>query len=234
MRDFLAFLLASTLALAGAAAAADQKAPRRGRPSPEADAAAEVLPCVLLVEARVRGDWGKRTVRAAGLVVDERGHAITCLHVVDGATDVAVKLPGRDEALRARVAAEIPPQDLAVLSFDVPEGVGLSVPRLGRSAPLREGETVLALGNPFGLGRSVTRGVVSAAGRTIWLGEKRRLENTIQHDAATNPGNSGGPLINMDGEVVGINAAVRDPGQGVAFAVGSDAVRSALAGLWGG
>ena len=162
----------------------------------------------------------------SGVIVDENGYILTNNHVIQGASEVRVGLrDGRQ--FPARIVGTDPETDLAVLQT---AGGELPVARLGDSDRLRVGDVVMAIGNPFGVGQTVTMGIVSATGRDQ-LG-LASIENFIQTDAAINPGNSGGALINTRGEVVGINTAIysRSGGsQGIGFAIPVHIARTVLA-----
>jgi serine protease Do len=164
----------------------------------------------------------KQEALGSGFVVDKSGIILTNNHVVAGADEVVVKLADNRE-LRARVLGSDPPTDVAVVRLDKPPG-DLQAVSLGDSDRVRVGDYVLAIGNPLGLGQTVTMGIVSAKNRV--LGEKlgdydQRYEDFIQTDAAINQGNSGGPLFNFKGEVIGINSAIINPGvaMNVGFAI---------------
>ncbi len=152
----------------------------------------------------------------SGVIISERGYILTNNHVVEGADEIEVAL--RDgRTTRARIVGTDPDTDLAVLQVDLSP---LPAITLGDSEALRVGDVVLAIGNPFGVGQTVTSGIVSATGRTQ-LGINT-FENFIQTDAAINPGNSGGALVTADGRLVGINTAIfsRSGGsQGIGFAI---------------
>ncbi|HET7316961.1 MAG TPA: trypsin-like peptidase domain-containing protein [Sphingomicrobium sp.] len=161
----------------------------------------------------------------SGVIVDaKRGLVITNFHVVEKATATAVGLhDGRQ--LPAQVVAVAPEVDLAVLRIDAKDLPSLP---LGDSTKLSVGDYVLAIGNPFGLGQTVTAGIVSATKRSLGQNDDRTF---IQTDAAINPGNSGGPLIDSDGKVIGINSALISPGGGnvgIGFAIPSNVVRKVL------
>ncbi|HYR71351.1 MAG TPA: DegQ family serine endoprotease [Candidatus Acidoferrum sp.] len=145
----------------------------------------------------------RRTVRSmgSGFLINPAGYIVTNNHVVEGATDIRVKIDDGRE-LAAKVVGRDPKTDLALLKV---EATGLPVIPLGDSTQLQVGEPVMAIGNPFGLERTVTTGIVSATGRVIGQGP---YDDFIQTDASINPGNSGGPLINTRGQAVGINAAI--------------------------
>ncbi len=150
----------------------------------------------------------------SGVIIDRRGHVLTNFHVVKGGDAVTVRLSNKRE-FRGRITGSDPKTDLAVVSFE-PDGELTTAP-LGNSDALRVGEWAIAIGNPFGLDQTVTVGVISATGRAdVGIAS---YENFIQTDASINPGNSGGPLVNLRGEVVGINTAIVASGQGIGFAI---------------
>ncbi|HEX2254878.1 MAG TPA: Do family serine endopeptidase [Thermoanaerobaculia bacterium] len=154
----------------------------------------------------------------SGFILDREGHVITNHHVVADAERILVRLlDGRE--LEAEVVGSDENSDVAVIRVD-PEG-GLPTAELGHSDPLQVGDWVLALGSPLGLDFTVTAGIVSARGRQI-SGRQLALESFIQTDAAINRGNSGGPLVGLDGRVVGINTAILGPGIGYGFAIPID------------
>src|SRR5215831_17148146 len=164
----------------------------------------------------------KQEALGSGFIVDRSGIVLTNNHVVAGADEVIVRLPD-NRHFAARVLGSDPPTDVAVVRIDKPPG-DLQTVNLGDSDRVRVGDYVLAIGNPLGLGQTVTMGIVSAKNRVI--GEKLgdmdpRYEDFIQTDAAINQGNSGGPLFNFRGEVIGINAAIINPGvaMNVGFAI---------------
>jgi len=150
----------------------------------------------------------------SGVIIDRRGYVLTNFHVVKGADAVTVRLSNKREH-RGRIVGSDPKTDLAVVRFE-PDGELTTAP-LGNSDALRVGEWAIAIGNPFGLDQTVTVGVVSATGRAdVGIAS---YENFIQTDASINPGNSGGPLVNLRGEVIGINTAIVATGQGIGFAI---------------
>jgi len=158
----------------------------------------------------------------SGFLVDGVGHVITNAHVVEDADSVRVKLSD-DREFDAKVKGRDPRLDLAVLEL-----VGardLPAVSLGSSQELRVGEYVVAIGNPFGLGNTVTMGIVSAKSRSIGAGP---YDDFVQTDASINPGNSGGPLFNLRGQVVGINTAINPQGRGIGFAIQVDALKDIL------
>jgi serine protease Do len=165
----------------------------------------------------------KQQALGSGFLIDGQGHVVTNAHVIDDADVVKVKLAD-DREYRADVVGKDERLDVALLKLQEPPH-DLPVAALGASEGLRVGEYVVAIGNPFGLGNTVTMGIVSAKGRTIGAGP---YDDFIQTDASINPGNSGGPLFNLRGQVVGINTAINPQGKGIGFAIPIDAVRDVL------
>ncbi len=151
----------------------------------------------------------------SGVIVDPRGYILTNNHVVENAGPVEVRLSD-DRKFPASIVGRDPKTDLAVLKIDAPAG-SLPVATLGDSDKLRAGQWAIAIGNPFGLDRTVTIGHISATGRTH-VGVAT-YEAFIQTDASINPGNSGGPLLNIEGKVIGINTAIVSSGQGIGFSI---------------
>jgi serine protease Do len=167
----------------------------------------------------------RRDGLGTGFIIDKNGYIITNNHVVEDADKIKVKLKDERE-FDAKVVGRDPHTDLALIKIDVKGD--LPVANLGRSADLKVGEWVVAIGSPFGLEQTVTAGIVSAKGRAIGSGP---YDNFIQTDASINPGNSGGPLVNMNGEVVGINTAIIAHGQGIGFAIPIDMATQIVAEL---
>ncbi|MFN2183393.1 MAG: S1C family serine protease [Anaerolineae bacterium] len=162
----------------------------------------------------------------SGIIYDQEGHVITNYHVIEDATELLVTLPD-ETTVEAQVVGADPANDLAVLQIDVAPELLHPVP-LGQSSDLRVGQFVIAIGNPFGFERTLTVGVVSALGRVIESPDERFIGEIIQTDAAINPGNSGGPLLDLSGQVIGVNTAIFSPSQasaGIGFAVPVDTVR---------
>ena len=165
----------------------------------------------------------------SGVIVREDGYILTNQHVIDGAEDIRVELSDR-RSLKARIVGSDAPSDLAVLKVDT---AGLPAMRLGNSDQVRVGDVVLALGNPMGVGQTVTLGIVSAKGRATGLGDGS-FEDFLQTDAPINQGNSGGPLVNTRGELVGINSQILSPSGGnigIGFAIPANMARSVMEAL---
>ncbi|MCS7233336.1 MAG: DegQ family serine endoprotease [Synergistetes bacterium] len=152
--------------------------------------------------------------KGSGFIISEDGYILTNNHVVQNADEIIVTLAD-NRKFNAKVVGTDPTVDLAVIKIDAK---GLPSLPLGDSDKVEVGEWVVAIGNPFGLSHTVTVGVISAKGRTITAGD-RSFENFLQTDAAINPGNSGGPLLNLNGEVIGINTAIIPYAQGIGFAI---------------
>jgi S1-C subfamily serine protease len=195
-----------------------------------AGAAEAISGCVVNIDVRVRpqvsgiAGWfpaPELMGAASGIVYSSDGHILTNSHVVMGATGIEVTLiDGR--RMDAEVVGGDLDTDLAVIKVDAK---GLSAARFGDSRALRAGQLVVAVGNPLGLQTTVTAGVVSAVGRSLRGETGHLIEDMIQTDAALNPGSSGGPLVNVAGEVVGVNTAVVAPAQGICFAIPSVTAR---------
>lgn len=154
-----------------------------------------------------------------GIVIDPRGYIVTNFHVVDGVKRVQVSTSD-GSTLIARLVANDPATDLAVIKIESPQA--MQTMTIGTSSDLMTGEEVIAIGNAYGYEHTVTRGIVSALHRIVEVGEGQEYKDLIQTDASINPGNSGGPLLNIDGDMIGINVAVRVGAQGIGFAVPID------------
>ncbi len=159
----------------------------------------------------------------SGFLIDAEGHIITNNHVVEGSDKIKVKLVGGRE-YQATIKGRDPKTDIALIQIaNPPKDLPFLV--LGDSEAIRVGDWVLAVGNPFGLSHTVTQGIISAKGRVIGAGP---YDNFLQTDASINPGNSGGPLLNLQGEVVGINTAILASGQGIGFATPSSLAKTVI------
>ena len=168
----------------------------------------------------------KRRSLGSGFIIHESGLIVTNNHVVARADEIKVVLSD-DESFQASVVGRDPKTDIALIKID-PGKYKLKTVPLGESGKMRVGDMVVAIGNPFGLDNTLTTGVISAKGRAINLGN---YDDFIQTDASINPGNSGGPLLNLHGEVIGINTAINAAGQGIGFAIPIDMAKNILAQL---
>ncbi|MCC6420838.1 MAG: trypsin-like peptidase domain-containing protein, partial [Gemmataceae bacterium] len=240
----LLLLLPATLCLilvSRPAVPAQEPAPLMEAPGRDAHARflARRTPIVALVE-RVKGAvvniHSERTVRApgsaealasapaqsringmgTGLVIDPRGYIVTNHHVVEDVNVIRVRLAD-GSSVSAIVLARSHENDLALLKIDVK--TALPTMPLGTAQDLMVGETVVAVGNPYGYEHTVSQGIVSAIKRDVSLNKEMSYKALIQTDASINPGNSGGPLLNIHGELIGINVAIRAGAQGIGFAI---------------
>ncbi len=178
------------------------------------------------------GQSQKGTATGSGFLIDDQGHMVTNNHVIDGASNITVALGADETSYPAEVVGTDPSTDLAVLKVDAPSS-DMHPLSLGDSTKVQVGDPVVAIGNPFGLDRTVTTGIVSALQREIQSTNQYSISNVIQTDAAINPGNSGGPLINAAGEVIGVNSQIATGGSGggnvgIGFAVPSNTVKDVV------
>ena len=160
----------------------------------------------------------------SGSIIDDKGHILTNVHVIQNATQIYVSLHDGAQ-YEAKIVGYDLDSDLAVLKIDPPKGVILKTIEFGDSRKLKVGQKVIAIGNPFGMERTMTTGIVSGLGRPIQNSNKRIIRNMIQTDTAINPGNSGGPLLDTSGKMIGINTMILSSSgssAGVGFAVSSE------------
>jgi S1-C subfamily serine protease len=243
----LALFLATSFAGTGLAAPAEADVRRDA----VVEAVEQVLPSVVNIGTRTRlerrgwyYDWWRdnwapfsqelppQESAGSGLIIDEAGYVLTNSHVVDGVTEIWVSL--EDEILQADIVGIDPNKDIALLKLRAKPGQRFTAAKFAKDDDLLLGETVLALGNPFGLGGSVSRGILSSKPRRELpeRGSRLQLPDWLQTDASINPGNSGGPLINLHGEVIGLNVAILREGQGIGFAIPIKRVSEALAEIY--
>ena len=200
----------------------------------------KAAPGVVSVKTHVRTGGGgdlftpqqEGVASGTGVVVDKRGFIVTNAHVVENNEGQPVVQFNDEKSVSARIVGRDPSIDIAVLKVD-PKGLDLKPLPLGDSSKLEVGDTVVAIGSPFGLDQTVTTGIVSALQRQIQAPNNFQISNVIQTDAAINPGNSGGPLLDANGEVVGINSQIATSGGsqgnvGIGFAVPIDKVKEVL------
>ncbi len=182
------------------------------------------------------GDESQGTATGSGFVVDREGTILTNAHVVEGADSVTVRFDEKGDRIDAKVRGRDPSTDLAVLKIDPAQVDGLQPLPLGDSNDVRVGDPTIAIGNPFGLARTVTTGIVSAKQRQIEAPNGFQISNVIQTDASINPGNSGGPLLDAAGRVIGINSQIAtgsggSGSVGIGFAVPVDTAKKLLPSL---
>ena len=175
-----------------------------------------------------RGESQNVNGMGTGVIIDERGYILTNHHVVEGVKRIEITMADKEEYVASRVAHD-PTTDLAIIKINVSHK--LPVIAVGSSSDLMIGEDVVAVGNAYGYEHTVTRGVISALERTVQVSDTQSYKDLIQTDASINPGNSGGPLLNIDGEMIGINVAVRQGAQGIGFAIPVDMAMNVAADL---
>jgi S1-C subfamily serine protease len=178
-----------------------------------------------VVHVRVRGNRTGQLGSGSGTIIAPDGIVLTNNHVVDGVA--AIELAMNDgRHVPARILGRDPDTDIAVLRAETTDR--LPAARIGNSKKVRQGQVAIAIGNPFGFESTVTAGIVSAVGRSLRAQNGRLIGDVIQTDAALNPGNSGGPLVNSRGEVIGVNTAVIMGAQGICFSVASNTAQHVL------
>jgi len=248
----LSLWAAVAAAIATSARAEDPEGPPAERRTPVVRAVERAAPCVVNLSTKqvrtvrpfpyfdlpdvFRREFGdlfrpRRYVSGSlgsGAIISPRGYIVTNAHVVDQADEIIVTLADESQH-KAKLVSADPEADLAIIKIETDKPLK-AIP-LGTSSDLMIGETVIAVGNPFGYQHTVTTGVVSALERTLEPATGLKYEGLIQTDAPINPGNSGGPLLNIRGEMIGINSAIRADAQGLGFAIPVDKVREIMIGL---
>jgi serine protease Do len=214
------FVAAVVAALSGAGTEVQAQYSRR---TPIVEAVYKTKASIVTIKVEKRGHSEKLT--GTGVIVDDRGYVVSNCHVVGSAGRVYVGLDDGSE-LPAQVVTADEHHDLAILH--VRSDRRLPALPLGPGSDLLVGETVIAVGHPYGYTNTVSTGIVSAVGREITMPNGEVLTNLIQTNASINPGNSGGPLLNINGELIGINVALREGAQGIAFAINAETVKQVL------
>ena len=238
-----AALSVSAVFMAAGAFDADEASAPRAAASPSAPAGEPVATVfrrarsgVVLVEARRPGtplSFGRPSredgvATGTGFLVDESGHIVTNDHVAAGGRVVTVQAGPRTRRVRARIVGRDPSTDLALLRVDPREAPELAPLPLGDSDDVHVGDTAIAVGNPYGLQRTLTVGVVSSIDRSIDAPDGFPIDGAVQTDAAINPGNSGGPLLDSSGRVIGVLAQSESGSTGIAYAVPVDTLRRVI------
>jgi serine protease Do len=219
--------LAATAALWLLMGTAAEARAQYSRHSPIVEAVQKTKASVVTIKVtRSRGHSSRSDITGTGIIIDERGFIVTNRHVVGSSATVTVRLADGSE-LPGRVLLRDPSCDLAVLRVEAEEK--LKALPLAPASDLMVGETVIAVGHPYGYVNTVSTGIISALGRQITMPTGEVLTGLIQTDASINPGNSGGPLLNINGELIGITVALREGAQGIAFAINSNTVKQMLA-----
>ncbi|MDD3469197.1 MAG: trypsin-like peptidase domain-containing protein [Thermoguttaceae bacterium] len=198
------------------------------RRTPEVEAIARCRDAVVnlrgeKLETPSEGDSERHIGMGTGILIDSRGYILTNYHVVSDIREIQVGT-STNEWFPAKIVSRDPETDLAILKIDAPKPCAV-IP-IGTSCDLMQGERVIALGNAYGYEHTATFGYISAVQRPVQINGAQFYEDLIQTDASINPGNSGGPLLNIDGELIGVNVAVRENAQGIGFAIPVDRAMS--------
>ncbi|MBI3822096.1 MAG: trypsin-like peptidase domain-containing protein [Planctomycetes bacterium] len=192
------------------------------RSNPVTEAVKKTRPGVIAIRVPREGE---RDMVGSGVIVDESGLAVTNRHVTGGKKELKIRLDDGTETTGEVVMTDA---DLDLAIVQIKTNKKLTALHLGPTDDLMVGETVLAIGSPYGYDATVSRGILSALDRKIPMPNDITMTGLIQHDAPINPGNSGGPLLNINGEVIGINVAMRDGAQNIAFAINASTVQGFL------
>jgi serine protease Do len=207
---------------------AQTRANEHSRENPVVMAVKKASGAIVHLKVEKRGAYSKREVTGTGVIVDSRGYVLTNRHVVAGNEGIKAVLSDGTETT-ADVVDEDAAHDVAVVKL--PGGRTYPELRFGPASDLMVGEEVIAIGHPYGYRNTVSTGIISALDREVPMPEGETLTHLIQTTASINPGNSGGPLLNINGELIGINVAVRQEAQNIAFALNADMVQQALSRL---
>jgi len=226
MRTLLSRTAAAVLAVSLFAGAQIEAKAGHSRENPVVGAVKKAAGGIVTLKVEKRGAYSKKEVIGTGVIVDARGYVLTNRHVVSGAEGVVAVLSDGTE-LTAEVMIEDQNHDMAVVKL--PAGRTYQELTFGPASDLMVGEEVIAIGHPYGYTNTVSTGIVSALGRDVPMPTGEVLTHLIQTTASINPGNSGGPLLNINGELIGINVAVRQDAQSIAFALNADMVQQVLA-----
>jgi serine protease Do len=214
--------LAAVLSFAICATAAAQDVPRTNA---TVKAVQKAKPSVVAI--RVGGSPSSKGAVGTGVIIDERGYIVTNRHVIGSSDEIIVRFADGSEEVTAEIKVADSSTDLAILKVNVNKKLPALV--LAPCNDLEVGEDVIAIGHPYGYSFTVSKGIVSALGRKIDLPNGVALTGMIQTSAQINPGNSGGPLLNINGEFIGIVTAMRDGAHGIAFAINTDSIKQLLA-----
>jgi serine protease Do len=214
-------------ALAAVCVAVGVSAPKIGAQEPRNNATVKAVHKVKpsVVAIKCQGTNAAKGPAGTGVIIDERGYIITNRHVVAGADKIIVRFVD-DTELQATLILQDANSDLAILKVDSTRK--LPALPLAPADDIEVGEDVIAIGHPYGYSYTVSKGIVSALGRKIELPTGHVLKGLIQTSAPINPGNSGGPLVNINGEFIGVNTALRDGAQNIAFAINTDTIKRLL------
>jgi len=227
LSTFVAVLIITSPCGAGTEESGNHSDPRFNRETPIVLAVRKVRPSIVAIKVEKTDNWNQlKTSFGTGVIIDERGYVVTNRHVISGAARITVEL--FDKTLTsAQVFAEDSRNDLAILKL--PSTKKLQALTFAPGSDLMGGETVIAVGHPYGYRNTVSTGIISALDREVDVDGGPKLTNLIQTSAPINPGNSGGPLLNINGELIGIVVAMRNGAQGIAFALNADNVQVLLA-----
>jgi serine protease Do len=225
MRTVMSCMAAAVLAASLVVFASTEAEAGHSRENPVVSAVKKAANSIVTLKVEKHGAYTKRDVSGTGVIVDSRGYVLTNRHVVAGGENLRAILADGTE-VAADVLVEDQSHDIAVVKL--PAGQTYKEMAFAPACDLMVGEEVIAIGHPFGYTNTVSTGIVSALNREVPMPTGETLTNLIQTTASINPGNSGGPLLNINGELIGINSAMRQDAQGIAFALNADMVQQVL------